>query len=104
MSSLMDDLARMAAVHVAVSTEELAVDLQDGRTIIAPVGWYPRLAHATVKERANWQLIGNGCGIHWPDLDEDISIRNLVLGQKSGESQASLKKWLAARPGKKRSK
>ncbi len=85
------------ALAVTLTAEEIAVDLQDGRTIIAPLGWYPRLAHATQKERNNWRLIGNGIGVNWPDLDEDISISNLLLGQPSGESQRSLQKWLAGR-------
>jgi hypothetical protein len=91
------------AVDVSLTAEEISVDLQDGRTIIAPLGWYPRLVHATSKERNNWRLIGTGTGIHWPDLDEDISIGNLLLGQPSGESQRSLQKWLAGRTtGKKK--
>jgi len=74
----------------------------DGRTIIVPIVWYPRLKHGTAKERANWRLIGQaGNGIHWPSLDEDISVRNLLLGKPSGESQASLKRWLDARSARK---
>lgn len=85
------------AVAVTLNAYQIAVDLVDGRTIIAPLGWFPRLTHATQRERNNWRLIGKGGGIHWPDLDEDISIRSLLLGQPSGESQRSLQKWLAAR-------
>jgi hypothetical protein len=73
------------------------VDLSDGRTITVPTPWYPRLAHGTVEERANRRLICGGEGIHWPDLDEDVSIRNLLAGERSGESQESLRKWLEAR-------
>jgi hypothetical protein len=103
MSSLPSEIALALAASVRVTAEELSVDLVDGRTIIAPLGWYPRLSHGTQKERNNWRLIGSGAGIHWPDLDEDISIGNLLLGQPSGESQSSLKKWLAARTtGKKK--
>src|SRR4026207_1914287 len=97
MSSLTNNMPHAQAVDVSLTTEEISVDLQDGRTIIAPLGWYPRLVHATSKERNNWRLIGTGTGIHWPDLDEDISIGNLLLGQPSGESQRSLQKWLAGR-------
>jgi hypothetical protein len=92
-----------SAVDVTLTAEEISIDLADGRTIIAPLGWFPRLSHATPKERKNWRLIGKGIGIHWPDLDEDISISNLLLGQPTGESQRSLQKWLAGRrQGKKK--
>ncbi len=90
-----------AATKVSVSNDSLSVALADGRTIVAPLAWYPRLVHATAKERKCWRLIAGGCGIHWPDLDEDISVANLLAGQPSAESQTSLKKWLATRQGKK---
>ncbi len=98
MSTLTNDVQ---AVKVTVGSHEITVDLVDGRTIIVPIAWYPRLRHGTAKERKNWRLIGRGGGIHWPDLDEDISVRNLLLGQPSGESQASLKRWLADRATRK---
>ena len=85
------------AVAVAVSEDTLAVDLSDGRTISAPIAWYPRLAHGAPAERAHWQLIGGGEGIHWPDLDEDIAVDGLLAGRRSGESQTSLQRWLASR-------
>src|SRR5438105_663296 len=97
MSSLKIDVPFAEAVTVTVNADEIAVDLRDGRTIIAPLTWFPRLVHATPKERNKWRLIGKGVGIHWPDLDEDISIRNLLIGQRSGESQNSLQRWLASR-------
>jgi hypothetical protein len=75
----------------------LSVELTDGRTISVPIAWYPRLSHATQEERGDWRVIGNGVGIHWPRLDEDISVENLLAGQPSGESQASLKRWLETR-------
>ncbi len=75
----------------------MSVDLSDGRTIAAPIAWYPRLAHGTPRERGNWWLIGGGEGIHWPDLDEDISVDGLLAGRRSGESRASLQQWLAGR-------
>jgi hypothetical protein len=75
----------------------LIVELRDGRTISVPVAWYPRLAHGSPQERQQWELIGPGIGIHWPVLDEDISIEGLLQGLPSGESAASLKRWLAAR-------
>jgi hypothetical protein len=61
----------------SINGDTLTVDLADGRTISVPLTWFPRLSHATPEERANWQLIGRGTGIHWPDLDEDISIESL---------------------------
>jgi len=82
-------------VHVTVDT--LTVDLADGRSISVPVTWYPRVATGTPVERSNWRFIGRGEGIHWPDLDEDISVENLLSGARSGESQRSFKQWLAAR-------
>ena len=85
------------AQSVAVSDDTLSVDLVDGRTISVPTAWYPRLAHANPGERSRWRLIGQGEGIHWPDLDEDISVENLLWGKASGESQASLKRWLESR-------
>ena len=87
------------AITVAVSEDTLSVDLSDGRTIAAPVAWFPRLAHGTLGERGNWRLIGGGEGIRWPDLDEDISVDGLLAGRRSGESQASLQRWLASRAG-----
>ncbi len=76
---------------------DLTVELADGRTVSVPLLWYPRLANATADERRNWRLIGRGEGIHWPDLDEDISVAGLLAGRRSGESQRSLKRWLELR-------
>jgi len=73
------------------------VDLNDGRTLSAPLAWYPRLLHATARERRKWRLVGGGEGIHWPDLDEDVSVKGLLAGRPSVESQASFKRWLARR-------
>jgi hypothetical protein len=92
------------ATGVAVSEDTLSVELADGRTIAAPLAWYPRLAHGTAEERASWRLIGGGLGIHWPALDEDISVANLLAGQPSAESQSSFKKWLAGRAKPSRSR
>jgi hypothetical protein len=95
------------ATHVEVSDDTLSVELADGRTIAAPLAWYPRLMHATAEERRSWRLLGGGWGIHWPAVDEDISVANLLAGQPSAESQASFKKWLTGRAkrsrGRKRS-
>jgi hypothetical protein len=85
------------AEDVSVTGDALAVELSDGRSISAPLAWYPRLLHGTPEERALWRLIGGGVGIHWPDLDEDISVENLLAGRASGESQRSLKRWLEQR-------
>jgi len=86
-----------STTNTQVNDDTLSVDLSDGRTISAPVAWYPRLSHGTSAERARWRLIGNGSGIHWPDLDEDISVDNLLAGRPSGESQTSFKRWLDQR-------
>jgi hypothetical protein len=85
------------AKSARVSKDALTVDLTDGRTISVPLAWYPRLLHGTLPERVVWQLIGNGAGIHWPALDEDISVEGLLAGRPSGESQASFAKWLEQR-------
>jgi hypothetical protein len=85
------------AVAIRVSDGILTADLSDGRSISVPVAWYPRLSHATPSEHDNWRLIGQGRGIHWIDLDEDVSVENLLAGQPSGESQASFKRWLSQR-------
>ena len=86
-----------AAVNVIVTGDTLTVDLSDGRTISVPLGWYPRLANSSAEEHKRWRLIGRGEGIHWPDLDEDISVERLLAGKQSGESQQSFKKWLSGR-------
>jgi hypothetical protein len=85
------------AVGLQITDESLIVDLNDGRTISVPLTWYPRLLNAKPSERANWRFIGKGQGIHWDDLDEDISVESLLEGRPSAESQASLKKWLDKR-------
>lgn len=85
------------AESVAVTEDALTVDLSDGRTLSVPLAWFPRLLHASAEERKNWRLIGKGQGIHWLDIDEDISVEGLLVGKPSGESQSSFKKWLVAR-------
>jgi len=85
------------ATNVFVTDDTLTVDLGDGRTICVPLVWYPRLAHGTAEERATWRLIGRGEGIHWPQLDEDISVEGLIAGRSSGESHASLARWIETR-------
>ncbi len=88
-------LARIS--QVTVTDNMLSVDLEDGRTIAVPIGWFPRLAYGAPQERANFQISGAGYGIHWPDLDEDIGVEGLLLGKKSAESQTSFERWLARR-------
>jgi hypothetical protein len=104
MSSSTVETREALASHVEITEDTLSVELADGRTIAAPLAWYPRLAHATPEERGSWRLLGGGRGIHWPALDEDISIANLLAGQASAESQSSFKKWLAGRAKPSRSR
>jgi hypothetical protein len=97
MTTLAIEFRMVSAQNVQVTDEALIVDLSDGRTVSVPLAWFPRLLHGTPEERNKWRLIGDGEGIHWPALDEDISVENLILGKPSGESQKSFKKWLEAR-------
>lgn len=97
MSTLVVEIEEARAQSVAVSEDSLSVDLVDGRTIIAPLAWFPRLWHGTPEERKNIEIIGDGAILHWPDLDEDLSVTGLLAGRRSGESQQSLAKWLAER-------
>lgn len=85
------------ASSVTVTEATLVGELEDGRTLSAPLAWYPRLTQATPAERANWRLLGRGEGIHWPAVDEDISVESLLAGRASGETQESLQRWLATR-------
>ena len=86
-----------AATDVKVRNDALIVELRDGRRVSVPLTWYPRLAEGRPAERRNWKFIGPGTGIHWPDLDEDISIEGLLLGRPSGESATSLQRWRSTR-------
>ena len=85
------------ASAVEVTEDELVVGLKDGRSVSVPLAWFPRLLHGTADERRNWELLGDGEGIHWPDLDEDISVEGLLTGLPSRESQRSLGRWLQQR-------
>ena len=91
------DFPALRATSVSVSADTLTVELADGRTLSVPLAWYPRLLHSSPERRQHWRLIGAGTGIHWPDIEEDISIEGLVLGQPSREAQSSFSRWLAAR-------
>jgi hypothetical protein len=84
-------------IDISFTADKLMVDLSDGRSFFIPLSWYPRLYHATPAERSNWQLLGNGYAIEWPDLDEHIGIEGLLAGRRSGESKRSLERWLQAR-------
>jgi hypothetical protein len=94
MTSLMTELlATLTIQQLAITDDTLTVDLSDGRTISVPLAWYPRLLHGSVEERNDYRFIAGGNGIHWEQLDEDISVKNLILGQPSGESQKSFQRW-----------
>src|SRR5688572_28143884 len=97
MSTLKVEQNEARAQHVKVTADTLTVDLTDGRTISVPLAWFPRLLHGSVSERNNWRFIAHGEGIHWIDLDEDISVEGLLIGQQSRESHSSLEKWLQSR-------
>jgi hypothetical protein len=90
-------LSNAKAMAVRVTEDSLTVDLTDGRTISVPVVWFPRLSHGTPQERSNFKLVGGGESIHWPDLDEDIGVRTLLIGPGRGESPASFQRWLDGR-------
>ena len=95
--TLVSEIYEARAQTISISEESLTVDMVDGRTIIAPLSWYPRLWYGKPEEWANFEIIGDGTIIHWPDLDEDLSVSGILAGRRSGESQQSLKKWLEKR-------
>ena len=90
------------ATEVIVTDKKLLIELADSRTlrVAIPLEWYPRLLHRTVEERQNYQLLGDGYAIEWPELDEHIGIEGLLAGRRSSESQRSLERWLAWRRDK----
>jgi hypothetical protein len=96
MSTLVTEREALA-LSVAFSEDLFTVQLDDGRSLAVPLAWYPRLFHGTVAERERYERIGNGEGLHWPGLDEDISVSGLLAGRASGESSASLARWLERR-------
>jgi len=102
MSSLVVEVQEPRAKTVKVSHERITVDVVDGRTIVVPLAWFPRLWYGTVQERGHLEIFGDGAYIHWPDLDEDLTVAGLLAGQRSGESPESLKKWLASRTRRQR--
>jgi hypothetical protein len=97
-------LAPLRIVRVTVTDDTLSVDLEDGRTIVVPIGWYPRLAYGTPAERANFHISSAGRGIHWSDLDEDVGVEGWLPGKKSSESHASFERWLQRRQARGRTK
>jgi hypothetical protein len=100
MTTLLIDSSALKATAVSVTDDTLLIELADGRSVSAPLAWYPRLMHGTQQERANHRLIGGGEGIHWPELDEDISVEGVLAGRASGESQRSFQKWMESRTAK----
>ena len=97
MNSLATNQIEIRATAVRVSDDALIIDLTDGRMVSAPLAWYPRLLHGTATERQEHQLIGQGLGIHWPQLDEDISVEGILAGRPSYERRESFEEWLASR-------
>ena len=97
MNTAVIDLQNIRIEDVEVSEDTLTVELSDGRSLRVPLAWYPRLCYGTLVERKNWRFIDQGVGIHWPELDEDLSVEGLLLGKKSTESQLSLARWLEKR-------
>jgi Protein of unknown function (DUF2442) len=98
MNSLTIELLEIPTIQqVTVTDDTLSADLSDGRTISVPLAWYPRLLHGSSEERNDYRFIAGGSGIHWNQLDEDVSIKNLIIGQASGESQTSFQRWLSSR-------
>ena len=97
MSSSQTKSSVARALSVVISVDTLSVDLEDGRSVSVPLSWYPRLLHGTEIERDDWKIIGDGEGISWPSLDEDISTDGILEGNPSAESDRSLQKWLGSR-------
>ena len=97
MATLTVEVEVPGAASLEVTDEALRANLSDGRTITVPLDWYPRLIHATPAERKNYELYGDGQYIRWPDLDEDLTIKGLIAGKRSGESARSFERWLAAK-------
>ena len=87
-------LATDVSIQKVETTESmLSVELSDGRSVTVPISWYPRLSHALPQHRVLWKLMGNGHGVHWPEIDEDISVDNILFGQPSGEGAKSFARW-----------
>jgi hypothetical protein len=93
--SAVESKLEVRAESVKVTDETITVELVDGRTISVPTKWYPRLSHATSRERANYEI--NDYGVIWPDVEADFSIRGLLLGNRSGENPQCFRFWLENR-------
>ena len=104
MSSSTVDVRGAFATHVTVTDDALTVELSDGRTISVPLAWYPRLLHATPSQRSNWRRAGGGYGIHWPDIDEDLSTEGLLRGAPAPRPPSSKTPARKSRSTAKRSK
>ncbi len=92
-----ENQTRVAAQSVRFSEDSMTVSFDDGRAFSVPLVWYPRLLDGSEEERRHYELIGKGEGIHWPELDEDISVEGLLAGRRSAESAASLRWWKQGR-------
>ena len=92
MNSLALEIQEARAQGIQVKEDTLVVDLVDGRTITVPLVWYPRLWYGSENERTHFEIIGDGSYIHWPELDEDLSVAGILAGRRSGEASESLKK------------
>lgn len=97
MTSSGADTKAPAAVSLEFSESSMTVELEDGRALTVPLDWYPRLVHATIQECDNWVLMAGGRHLHFPDLDEDLSVEALLAGKRSLEGQESLDMWLRAK-------
>jgi hypothetical protein len=97
MSTLLAELQVPNAQQVSVISDTLRMDLSDGRSVSVPLAWFPRLLHATPEEHKNWRLLGGGQGVHWEELDDDISVEGMLVGRSSGEARSSFKRWLEKR-------
>lgn len=97
MSTFATEIHEARVQSVIIGEDSMVLDLMDGRSIGVPLTWYPRLWHGSREERAHFEIIGDGAYIHWPDLDEDLTVVGILAGRRSGESHESLKKWLASR-------
>jgi hypothetical protein len=88
---------QVAITYVTADDQLLTVTLSDGRRLSMPLDWYPRLKHGTPAERNNWRTIGRGEGVHWPELDEDLSLDGFLAGRRSNEKSASIRRWVSTR-------
>ena len=102
MNSSVTEIQEARALAVGVSDDALTVDLVDGRTITVPLVWYPRLWNGTPRERKHVEVLGDRAYLHWPELDEDLTVVGLLAGRRSGESSESLKKWLEVREARRK--